>query len=59
MEQKHEKPIENVKIPHCWHHMYFILSTFLSIPACYFYDLKMCPFDNTVVAGRLSARKPI
>ena len=39
-KKKHEKPIENVEIVHFWHHMYSILSTFLFIPACYFYDLS-------------------
>ena len=31
---------KNVEVAHCWHNMYSIISTYLFIPACYFYDLS-------------------
>ena len=40
MKKKHEKPIENVEIAHCWHHIYSILCKFLFIPPCYFHDFS-------------------
>ena len=38
--EKNTKNLEKVEIVHCWHTMYSILSTFLFIRACKFYNLS-------------------
>ena len=40
-EKKNTRNISKMlKLFKCWNHMYSILSTFLFLPVCYFYDLS-------------------